>query len=436
MIETELERKIADFREIGFPQHIRREGVVHTVSHMVSVLAGARRAGKSFYAMQTAEDFVAAKTIPDLSHVCPIDFDNPVFGSMGARELSSIQSVFLKMNPSFSLRTPLVFILDEIHRVAGWEDYVIDLSRNPHWRVLVTGSSARLLTKDISTALRGKSITTRVSPLSFRDFLRFKGLDPDEKSTRQLASIRSAFDEYLRWGSFPAIPGTPDFSKAALLHEYYDTMLLRDIIQRHGIRSADDCIALYTYLFSCMAKPVTVKSAQAYLAKAGYKAGRETIAFYLSYAEDAWMLQTVPIHTDSASQALRNYRKIYAVDWALATCNSTVWDGSHSRAFENLIFSELARRYSRVRYALTRDTRQEVDFLADDSRGHPACAVQASLDISDPDTLKRELTPLVSIARFFRTSENIIVTYSDERLIHQDGVTVRVIPAWRWLTES
>ena len=436
MLDNELERKFADFRETGFPPHIHREGTIHMVAHMVSVLAGARRVGKSFYAMQAAEDLVGTQAIPDLSHVCHVDFDNPVFAAMTADQLARIQSLFLKQNPSFSLRTPLVFIFDEIHRISGWEDYAIDLSRNPAWRVIVTGSSARLLSKEIATALRGKAITTKIAPLTFRDFLRFKKMDPDGKTTRQMASIRAAFDEYLRWGSFPAMPSVPDFSKAALLHEYYDSMLLRDIIQRHNIRAADDCVALYTYLLSYMAKPFTVKSAHAYLSQAGHKTGREAIASYIGYAEDAWLLQTVPLHTDSPGQALRNYRKAYAVDWALATCNSATWDGSLSRAFENMIFAELTRRFSRVRYALTRDTRQEVDFLADDAQGHPVLAAQVSIDISDPDTLARELAPLLAVARYYGTRETLIITYADERVIKRDGVTVRVVPAWRWLRDS
>ncbi|MEI7901712.1 MAG: ATP-binding protein [bacterium] len=436
MVTSELERKFADFRETGFPPHVRRDGAIHMVNHSVSVLAGARRVGKSFYAMQAAEDLIASRVIPDMSHVCHVDFDNPVFASMTADVLPRIQSLFLKQNPSFTLRTPLVFVLDEIHRVSGWEDYVIDLSRNPSWRVIVTGSSARLLSKEIATSLRGKSITTKISPLTFREFLRFKKLDPDGKSTRQTATIRAAFDEYLRCGSFPAIPNTPDFSKAALLHEYYDTMLLRDIIQRHTIRAADDCVALYTYLLSCMAKPFTAKSAHTYLSHAGHKTGREAIASYIGFAEDAWMLQTVPLYTDSPSQALRNYRKTYAIDWALATCNSATWDGSFSRAFENMIHSELTRRFPRVRYALTRETRKEVDFLADDSQGQPALAAQVSLDISDPDTLVREVTPLLAVARYHHTPETLIITYADERVIRQDGVTIRVVPAWRWLLDT
>jgi predicted AAA+ superfamily ATPase len=433
MIEQALAGKMADFRELGFPEYMRREGRIHRAPHVVSILVGARRVGKSFCAMQFADDLIKEGFLPSLSHVCHVDFDHPVLGKIKAEELSKIQTIFLQQNPAFTQKTPLLFILDEIHRVSGWEDYAIELSRNPHWQVVITGSSARMLSKDISTALRGKSVSTTITPLSFRDFLRFRKMDPDGVSTRQQASIRAAFEDYLRWGAFPAIPQTPDFTKPALLHEYYDTMLLRDIIQRHSIRAADDCIALYTYLLSSMSKPFTVQSAQRYLAGAGYKTGREAIAFYIDYAEDARLFQTLALHTDSAAQAARNYRKIYAVDWALANCNSATWDGTHSRALENMVYMELTRRYSRIRYGLTRSDHREIDFIADDTGGQPVFAAQVSLDVSDPETYEREIAPLAAVAQYHQIPDVVLITRSDERTVEHNGVTIRIVPAWKWL---
>jgi len=434
MVEQEIARKLADFRELGFPDYIQREGRIHRVRNMVSVLIGARRVGKSFQAMQFAEELIQEKFIPNRSHVCHLDFDNPILAQMRAEQLPSIQQIFFQQNPSFHLKTPIVFIFDELHRVNGWEDYAIELSRNSNWQVVVTGSSARLLSTEIATSLRGKAISTTITPLSFREFLKFKKIDPNGHTTRQTAALHVAFQEYLRWGSFPVISQVSEFTKPTLLREYYDTMLLRDIIQRNEIRSVDDCIALYAYLLSCMAKPFTIKSAQKCLTGAGLNTGREAISHYIRYAEDAWLFQTVPLYTDSIKQVARNYRKIYAIDWAFANYNSPTWDGSHSRALENLVFSELSRRYPRVCYALTLSTRQEVDFVVDDLHGKPRLAVQVCQDISDPDTFTREITPLIAVAKYYRIPEAIILTVGHEdRKIQRDGVQVHICPIWKWL---
>ena len=141
MFEAEIERKLADFRQFGLLPYIPRDGTVHLVNHMISTVIGARRSGKSFRVLQVADDLVRRKLLPSLRHVCPVDFDNPILSQLRAQELGAIQTTFLKASRGFGLRTPLLFLLDEIHRIPGWEEYVIDLSRNPHWQVVVTGSS-------------------------------------------------------------------------------------------------------------------------------------------------------------------------------------------------------------------------------------------------------------------------------------------------------
>ena len=175
MFDEELQRKISDFRELGIPRYVEREHPVHLADRMVSTIVGARRAGKSFRALQVADELIAQGRIGNTRHICHVDFDNPILATMSAGELGQIQNAFLKLTPECDQKSSLVFVLDEIHKIKGWEDYVIDLSRNPNWKVIVTGSSSKLLRDEIATELRGKSVASTVYPLSFREFLKFKG---------------------------------------------------------------------------------------------------------------------------------------------------------------------------------------------------------------------------------------------------------------------
>jgi predicted AAA+ superfamily ATPase len=436
MIEQELERKIADFREMGIPPYIPREGKIHLVDRMVSTVIGARRSGKSFRVLQAADELIKEGSITSLAQVCQVDFDNPILANMEARDLNLIQSTFLKISPDLGPKTPLVFILDEAHRVSGWEDYVIDLSRNPYWKVIVTGSSSKLLRDDISTALRGKAVSTTVYPLSFAESLRFNGFQGNPASTKGQAEVRALFDEYLKWGGYPALPATPEYSREILLREYFDTMILKDIVQRFNVSKPQQLTQLYHYMLSHIGRPYTLKSAYGFLKQSGYATSRDAVREYVAWAEDAWLLFTMPIHSRSLKEQERNYRKIYAIDWSLAIRNSLVWDGSYARALENMAYLHLRRNFSRVRYYLTRNKRQEVDFLVSDGHGKPVLAIQVSMDISHPDTLRRELEPLLATARYFGTKENLIITMGQEQRIEQEGVTVRAIPAWKWLLEK
>jgi len=435
MIEQELQRKFFDFREMGPPAYIPREGALHLVNRMVSTVIGARRSGKSFRVLQAAHELIEQGFIKSLNQVCLVDFDNPILANMAAQELILIQKTFLQINPEFRLKTALVFILDEIHRIPGWEEYVIDLSRNPHWKVIVTGSSSKMLKDDISTALRGKAVSSTVYPLSFAEYLRFNHVQENPNSTKGQAAIRALFDAYLMWGGYPALPDVPEYSRETLLREYFDTMILKDIVQRFNVSKPQQCTQLFNYLLSMIGRPYTLKSAYEYLKQSGYATSRDAVRQYVSWAEDAWLLFTVPIHSHSQKEQERNYRKVYGIDWALAIRNSLVWDGSYSRALENMVYLHLRRTDLRVRYYLTRNKRQEVDFLVSDHHGKPMTAIQVSMDISLPDTLRRELDPLFSTARYFGTTHNLIITLNQEQRVAKDGITVQAIPAWKWLLE-
>jgi uncharacterized protein len=435
VLEDELARKFDDFRELGIPSYITRDCPVHLSSQVVSTVIGARRCGKSYRTMQAADEMMRDGTIPSAAHVCVVDFDNPVLATLKAADLGVIQRTFFKMNPGFTLKTPIVYILDEIHKIAGWENYVIDLSRNPHWRVIVTGSSSRMLHDEVSTELRGKAISSFVYPLTFREFLRFHALAEAGRSTTAEAAVLRLFDEYLQWGSYPVIPQTPVTMREPLLRQYFDTMVLRDIIQRYDISRPSACIAVLRHLAANTAKPFTMQSAAAFAKQSGYTVNRETVSEYVRWAQDSWLLFSVPLYSSSTKEQERNYKKLYCIDWALAQQNSTAWDGGMSRALENAVFIHMKQRYHRVHYCLTREKRAELDFVGIDSRGKVDTAVQVCIDISDTDVLKRELEPLVSVARYYKCRNSLLLTYGREERFDTDGVTVHALPAWKWMTE-
>jgi len=153
----------------------------------------------------------------------------------------------------------------------------------------------------------------------------------------------------------------------------------------------------------------------------------------LRWAEDAWLMCTVPIYSHSQKDQERNYKKVYCIDWALAVRNSNVWDGSFARALENLVYLHLRRSYGRLYDYLTRSKRQEVDFIAVDNQGSPALAVQVCSELSAPETVEREVAPLAATARYFGIPEAIVITRNEEKMLQYDGTQIAAIPAWKWL---
>lgn len=303
--------------------------------------------------------------------------------------------------------------------------------------MLVTGSSSRLLKRDIATELRGKSLSNYLYPLSFSEFLQFHHFNHEHDSTVGIAEMARYFHEYLVWGAYPALVFQNEYAKELLLREYFDTMILRDVIQRYNVNNPGSCTQLYHYLLSRIGRPVTILAAHRFLHEAGYEASRVTVRDYFEWAVDSWLLFSLSIYSDSLRDQVRNYKKIYAIDWALALKNCRSWDGSYSRAFENCVFLHLQRRFQRIHYYLTRESRQEVDFIMFDNNGKPVAAVQACMDVSTPETLKREIEPLIKTCVFFGLKEAQIITQQlQEEVIKDNGITIRVVPVWRWMTEG
>jgi predicted AAA+ superfamily ATPase len=436
MIIQEIERKTNDFRSIGIPQYIHRSTKIHMADRMISTILGSRRAGKSFRLLQVADEFLQNQKIQSINNVCYLDFDNPVLRQLKASELSLIQTTFLKITPSVHLQSPCLFLFDEIHNIPGWEEYLIDLSRNSAWKVVITGSSAKMLRNDIASSLRGKAISTDLYPLSFEEFLSFNNFEHPVNSTKGKAEVIRLFDEYMKWGSFPAMISTELFSRETLLREYFDTMLLKDILQRYNVSKPDQCIRLYRYLISQMSRPITLTSAYTFLKSANYMTSRDSVREYISHAVDSLLMFEVPILSSSQNEIERNPRKMYVIDWALGHANSQAWDGFHSQGFENMVFIHLKRKWTKVNYYLTKNSRQEVDFIASGVDGKPEIAVQACISVNDPVTLKRELDPLITAAKHLGIKECYIITKNEEREIDENGVHIEILPAWKWLLQN
>jgi uncharacterized protein len=433
MIQQEIERKLLDFMELGIPEYTRRNSVIKEARQMVSTIIGARRVGKSIRALQLADEAVESKKIPGKDHICYLDFDNPVLDRMKAEELKMIQLTFLKINPGFKLKTPILFIFDEIHKVTGWEGYVIELSRNPEWKVYVTGSSSKMLREDISTSLRGKALSTMIYPFDFGEFLLNKGMKEISNSTSNIARIKRYFDEYLQWGAFPAIAGTNETIKEALLREYFDTMLLKDIIERYNVSKPKQCIYLLRYLLSYISKPFTLNSAFDALKNAGYATSKDSVRDYIEWAEDSFFCYRVSIFSESIKEQARNYSKIYCIDWALANVSNWVWDGTCSRALENLVYIHLIRQGFKVHYYLTREKRQEIDFISTNQKGEIVQLIQVCHSFTDDDVLKRELEPLVKAMEYFKIKESLVITADTEKEWPCANGKIKALPAWKWM---
>ena len=380
--KTRLARRLVP-RDLAFPSAEER----------IDVAVGMRRVGKTCFLTQTAKRLLASG-VPEES-VLYVSFDDdrlePLSSSRAAQLVDGFYSVF----PENHGRKCHLF-LDEIHVVEGWSRLVRRLFDTKNARLYLSGSSAKLLGTEIATELRGRALATEVWPFSFKERLAAAGVSTDVSvlGRRTLDQLRKRLREHLLEGGFPEIVTTGGAERIRLLQDYAETVVLRDVVERHGITNVSSARYLARLILRGIGRAFSVHKAYSDLRSQGRRLAKDTLYEYLAHLEDAFLCFAVPLYDRSTRRSENAPRKIYAVDTGLAAAFNFTAAEDLGPLFENLVFLDLRRAGKRVFYYLTAD-RREVDFVAVDAKGK-AELIQVCWDASNAETLKREETSLAA----------------------------------------
>lgn len=425
-----LEDIIADFRERPLPSLTPREARLPALKGKIDAVIGMRRSGKTWFLYQRMQALLDQGIAKD--RLLYINFDDERLLPMRRDELSAIPEVYYRLYPHHRSRT-CYFFCDEIQNVDGWESFLRRLLDSEDMQIAVTGSSARLLSREIATSLRGRALATEIFPFSFREALRFQGvaLTDQPPGGQQRALLANRLRDYLLQGGFPEVQGIEEPYRHAILQEYVDVVILRDVVERHGVANITALRYLIRHLLGAPATLFSINRFHNDLKSQGIACGKNSLHEYLAYLIDAFLIDLVPIHSRSLRQQQVNPRKAYVIDTglALAFCHQAQID--RGRLLENLVFNALRRQGQTITYFRGAEG-YEVDFHAI-ARDGTVQLIQVCESLRDPRTRARELRTLTAALRECGLPRGCIVTLDDSEQIQQDGLTIDVVPAWRWL---
>ncbi len=360
-----------------------------------SIITGIRRCGKSTLLRQLLP-LVKGKTLF-------LNFEDPRLSGFETDD-------FRRLDHEIKNRKIKNLFFDEIQMLESWELYVrqkLDEGLN----VVVTGSNATLLSKELGTKLTGRHLASELFPFSYNEFLDFKKLKDSHKS----------IETYLKEGGFP------DYLKLqqpAVLHQLLDDILLRDIAVRYGVRDVTSLRRLAVYLMSNIGKPVSAtKLTQLFNIKA-----TSTILEYFSYMENAYLVQFIPKFNYSVKTQIRNPKKVYAIDLGLFTHNSITFTEEKGRRLENLVFLHYRRKGKELSYF---NEKKECDFIVSE-KGKVVEAVQVCYEINE-DNLKRETEGLSEALGFFGMEKGTIITFNQSDVYHLDNKKITLLPVREFL---
>ena len=396
----------------------------------VVVITGARRSGKSFLMKQLAESLINQDGIPR-NEILIINFEDPRFSELNVQLLQRVYEVYLEfLNPE---NTPYIF-LDEVQEVENWEKWVRTAQELQKARVIISGSNARLLSRELSTLLTGRHINITVFPLSFKEYLFFNNLTllNEIDLIRKKVEINRLLRQYLKSGAFPDV--VLHERKEELLLSYYEDIIYKDLIRRYRIRKAESLKSLARYYLSNISNLTTYSSIEKFLNISG-----DTIEKYSGYLEGAYLTFFLKKHSFKVKQQEKSPRKVYAIDPGLANLIGFRFSENIGRVAENVVFLELKRRQveeldSEIYY--WKDTHhREVDFIFQIGTKIQEL-IQVCWKLSSPQVEKRETASLIKALNIFDLPRGLIITeeYKAEKEIK--GKHVAFVPLWEWLLEG
>ncbi len=412
----ELKRVLADQHDV-LSEKLERERIVErelrgrilrNFKPTAHIITGPRRSGKS----------VLSATLP--GKALYVNFEDPAMAGFSIDDYRRLLQAGYELFGEFDY-----IVLDEVQEVEGWERMVSTL-REGHPTV-VTGSNARLLSREFSTYLTGRYLSYTLLPFSFREFLAYKGINPKVKTTKDEARVKRALLEYIQHGGFPE---ALRFGREYLMNLYND-IITRDVIVRYGIRNVRELKEVAFYLFSNFARRFTYSKIKNTLGIGNV----ETVKNYVEYLESAYLVFELPKFSFKPKDVLRGDRKVYAVDTGMVNTVIPKVSENIGRLMENAVFLELLRlkhyRKPSVELYYYRDDKGEIDFVVRD--GEETKLIQVTYASGKDEIAKREVKNLFRVMEIFRLRNGTLITWDYEDKIEADGRRINAVPLWKWL---
>lgn len=360
---------------------------------LAKVAVGIRRCGKTYFLFQTIRELIAKGV--SLDRVLYINFEDDRLVPIDQKKMGAMIDALYTLQPDLHDHKSYLF-LDEVQNVEGWPLVIRRLLDTKDMEIYITGSSAKLLSKEIATSLRGRSLSIEIQPYNFKEYLSAQNIPLPVKpfGNKILDQYRSHLISFFQKGGFPGVQKLSVNERLETLQNYVEVVVFRDVVERHSISN----IKLLKYFVNVLLKNVgsrfSVNKFYNDISSQGYKAGKDTLYTYLEYLEDSFLVFTVPLFTESLRALETTPKKIYAIDNGLINSNTFNLSLNFGKMLENQVYLDLRREKKEIFYYTTQEG-YEVDFVTKDLEGRYEI-IQVVWDQSDPQTYLREERALKS----------------------------------------
>lgn len=410
---------------------IKREDYINKLTPLITgtnqivCIAGIRRSGKSTIIKQLAKELGG-----DINTLI-VNFEDERFIQRDLKLLRDIYNTYLeKVKPK---KKPFIF-LDEIQNIPEWERFARGVHERKEATVVISGSSSKLLSAELATLLTGRNITFFAYPLSFKEFLKFKGISvsTEIEALAKRVEIKRALDEYMEFGGFPEVVLSTD--KKRILLGYFDTIITKDTIDRFNIREREKIKTLSKFYLTNISSPVSFNKVSSFL-----NIPLRTVERFSEYIQTACLVFFIKKFSFSMKEQEKAQRKVYSIDTGLSNAVGFRFTKNSGKLMENIVATELKIRQTfdpGIEIYYWRDqSGKEVDFVVKDGLKVREL-IQVCWDLSDMETKGREVKGLVKAMEEFNLGTGLMITedFEGEEKIKNKDIIYK--PLWKWLLLS
>ncbi|MDE1823031.1 MAG: ATP-binding protein, partial [Candidatus Micrarchaeota archaeon] len=350
MREEDFRHVIADWSNKELPAVISRDVRVDISADKVIVIAGIRRAGKTYLVFDMIKELL--KDGIGRSNILYVNFDDERLRGMDANDLNTMLDVFNELSAPDMKKKAYLF-LDEIQEVKDWEKWVRRIYETKKYKVIITGSSSKLLSAEIATSMVGRSISYLLYPFSFSEFLAAKNLKIRSTTLyTDISAVNRYLKEYLVFGGFPELAfDMSEDLKLRVLSSYYNAILHRDIVDRFRISDPNSLVTVFRYIASTYSKSFSSSKMYNYFRSIGMKISKKTLSNFVKYGESVFLFSQLYQLSRGFKRSYQSRKKMYLTDTGIAKLFES--ETQYGRLLENMVYVELLRR---------KEARQSVDI--------------------------------------------------------------------------
>lgn len=428
MKET-FKKIIKEFHENSLPEIKERDYDISESEEIITII-GLRRVGKTYLMFQKIKELLNTKI--GINRIIFLNFEDERIVGLKTEDLDKLLEAYYELYPE-NISKSLYLFFDEIHAAPSWSLFLKRLYERKQYKIFVSGSSSKLLSSEIATELRGRTIAKKVYPLSFLEFLRFKDFKYDKniKFSKSRFALKKFFNEFLIYGGYPAVVRYKDrIEKESTLSSYLELIIYKDLVERYKIRNTLLLKNLIKYFVTNMAKTISLNSFYESI-KNEMNASKDAIWEYFSCLEDVGFFFTLSKFSYSMKKQINSAKKIYLADNGFKKVYGFNFSEESGRLLENLVFIELNRRGKNIYYF---SEKKECDFIIK-SKLKISEAIQVCYQLNN-ENKKREIEGLIEAMEEFKLNQGLILTYDQEDKIKIKNKRITVMPIWQWLLQE